>query len=229
MALEQQIADLATASNALTTEVVGKMGAIDAKVAAKELEVDNYLATARDEAPFFRMSRNQVLRGIGAVPDFWSAPAGVVLTRVFTVTTGILWANRTLEEQAILTAMGLADAVYINGAFDVWRMSWTSNAPTAHALHQYIPTSVALTIGAMVKLESGAINGFWAEGAIAGQWVNTGIHYPLTNLRYANIHPMRMSAAGSMLFALPAAVTGHVPLGQNKWGKFPYIGDTYAS
>jgi len=46
MALEQQIAALATEANALTTEVTGKMAAIDAKVAAKELEVDNYLATA---------------------------------------------------------------------------------------------------------------------------------------------------------------------------------------
>jgi len=226
--LEQQIAALTTAADGLTQEVVGKMGAIDGRVAAKELEVDAYLQSARGEASHFRLSKNQVLAGIGAVPDFWSAYPGVNLTKAFTVSTGVLWANRTAEEQALLTAMGKANVQYIDVSFDVWRMAWTTPSSSNVTMYQYIPTSVALTVGAMVKLESGAISGAWAEGAVVGKWVNTGVHYGANPAGYTHIHPFEGSNAGSLLVALPAAVTGFVDLTAKQWGKFPYIGDTYA-
>lgn len=176
-----------------------------------------------------RLSANQRLLGAGATPDGWLVEPSMTLAKVFTVNTDVLWANRGVEEKALLTAMGLEGVRYINEAFDVWRMSWTTlpaDPAFQYTLYQKVVGSGAVTVAAMTKLESGSISNYWAEGAQLGAWKNTGQHVAGSPLGYLHIHPMRASTAGSLLFALPAAVSGHVELDAKKWGQYPYIGNT---
>jgi len=59
--LEQQIANLVTAANALTREVTGKMAAIDQKVQQAQQDVANFIAGARAEYGGIRLSPNMRL------------------------------------------------------------------------------------------------------------------------------------------------------------------------
>ena len=178
--------------------------------------------------PNYRLSKNQRLLG-AATPDFWSLHPDMTLSKVLTVADDVLWANRSAEEQALLTAMGKPDTRYIHQPFEIWRMSWTTipaMPSSPFTMYQRVNQAIETTVAAMVKLESGEIAGSWASGAKLNTWVNTGEHRGASSLGYTSIHPMRASTAGSLLVALPAAVAGYVPLGEGRWGDFPYIGDT---
>lgn len=82
MSLEQQVANLVTASNNLTVEVAGKQAAIDARVAAKITELEAWKAAARNEYPAVNLLANnrfQVDSNSDGFPDsffaFYSASA----------------------------------------------------------------------------------------------------------------------------------------------------------
>ncbi|MGQ0710352.1 MAG: hypothetical protein ACT4NV_11450 [Rhodoferax sp.] len=82
MSLEQQIAGLVTATNALTQEVSGKMAAITQTVDAKKGELDAWKANARREYPSVNLlanSRFQTDSNSDGYPDgffsFYSASA----------------------------------------------------------------------------------------------------------------------------------------------------------
>ena len=74
MSLEQQVAALVTASNNLTGEVAGKIGQIDARVATKTAELDQWKV---DNSPERRLVRDITIGGSKDFfyPVWWSSPA----------------------------------------------------------------------------------------------------------------------------------------------------------
>lgn len=225
MAFEQDITELVKASDRLTGIVDGKIAEIDGRVSQAQTQVSGYIAGARGEAPFYRLTKNQTLTGTsGSVPSFWSSGAGITYTLVQSVNTGIEWLDRTAEEQALLQAMGRGGIKHFYRNFNIWRMDWTE-VDHLYTMYQQINLSTPSTTAAMTKLLSGHIDGFWADGATS-EWKLTGRYNGYANLAYTHIHPNRRTPTGSMLFALPATVAGHVPLDANTWGEYPYIGDT---
>lgn len=225
MAFEQDITELVQASDRLTGVVEGKISDIDSKVQQAQTQVDDYIATARGETPYYRISKNQALAGTdGHVPDFWHSGEGITYTLVQSVNDSVDWVDRTPEEQELLTAMNSTNTRYVSVPFNIWRMDWTL-ADHTHTLYQRVNAPVPITVAAMTKLISGSTYASWAQG-VTNEWTLTGVHEGLTPHRYSHIHPYRTSATGSMLFALPAAIAGHIPLDAKNWSLFPYIGDT---
>ena len=217
-------------SNNLTTVVDGKIQNIDQRVDQRvdqsQVQVDGFISNARKEFPFYRITKNQLLTGTtGSVPSHWSSGGGTSFTLVQSVNTGTLWENRTAEEQALLTAIGRSGVQHFLRNFNIWKMEWSTPTPS-HTMYQQVNLSTITTVAAMVKLLSGSLSGHWAQGAVLNEWKLTGSHYGRTNLAYTHCHPYRGSPTGSILFALPACVTGHVPIEDGVWGEFPYIGDT---
>ncbi|MFT4925640.1 MAG: hypothetical protein ACI8WB_001733 [Phenylobacterium sp.] len=239
MSFEQDITELVKASDRLTGMVDDKIDGIDASVTQAingidgrvnqaESQVTSYVSDARAEAPFYRISKNQVLNGTtGSVPDHWNSNTGLTYTLVQSVIAGKQWADRTAEEQALLTVMGRVGMVYIYVNFNIWRMDWTSQGLPAgsYTMYQQVNNSTVITIAAMTKLLSGDINNYWAHGA-KSEWSLTGIHSTPTPHGYQHTHPYRQTETGSLLFALPAAITGKMPLDPTLWGIFPFIGGT---
>ena len=179
--------------------------------------------------PFFRITSNQILTGTqtGTNSDTvsgWtinSGGCGVALKWIQTVSNGVLWANRTPEEQALLTAMGRPNIQYVANAFNIYRMSWSAVCPWT--FYQHIPNSPQFTVAAFTKLESGVITGWWATG-IQSSWSLTGVHAGASAEGYSHPHPATSSVTGSLLIAMPAYVPGYVDLTQPiNWGWFPYV------
>ncbi len=181
--------------------------------------------------PFYRISSNQILTGTTGgtsanndTVNGWSANAacGVYLRYMFTVNTNVLWANRTPEEQALLTAMGRAGTQYIERAFNVYRLGW-NNGPCSWTFFQHAPDQPSMTTAAFTKLEAGTIVGFWANG-ISTSWALTGTHLGPNINGYSHPHPATSTATGSLLIAMPATVVGYVDLTNPvNWGWFPYV------
>jgi hypothetical protein len=175
----------------------------------------------------FRITTNQVLAGTetGGVDtvNSWSVnPAcGVTFKFMFKVDTNVVWTARTAEEQALLTAMGREGTQYIERAFNVYRMSWSSVCPWT--MFQHVPMQPMLTTAAFTKLESGVIEGQWATG-IKSTWGLSGTHILPGIGGYAHPHPNTTTATGSILIAMPATVVGYVDLNRPiNWGWFTYM------
>ncbi|MFT4925638.1 MAG: hypothetical protein ACI8WB_001731 [Phenylobacterium sp.] len=225
MGFEQDIAALVTANDDLTAVVDDQIEAIGARVTLGEQQVITVIDTARGEMPFYRLTRNQRLLGTDQhIPDDWNSGAGTTYTLVQLVAADKIWADRTVEERELLTAMGKEGLRYIPISFNMWRMDWTTK-DTAHTMHQHVNVSTPSTLAGMTKMLSGAIGAYWANGA-TNKWTLSGQAIGSWPNGYTYCHPVKQSTSGSMLFALPAAIVGNVPLDPTKWGIFPYIGDT---
>ncbi len=225
MAFEQDLNELVAASDRVNGLVSSKLNGYDSRVTAAQAKVSNYISTEDAYKQFYRLSKNDVLAGVsGNVPDFWFSSDAFTYTLVQEVQTAKAWDDRTEEERDLLRAMSRQGTYYIYRNFNIWRMDWT---PTQnyHALYQRVNNAIASTVGAMTKLLSGSIEHNWAHGA-TNAWKLTGYHLdPSRNDYIHHMHPVRTSDYGSMLFALPAAIAGHVRLDASYWGTFPYIGD----
>ena len=106
-------------------------------------------------------------------------------------------------------------------------MSWTANTP--YLMYQFLNlTNYLSTVAAYTKIESGTVHSACAEG-VTNTWKLTG-QQEGGNMPhvYWILHPLPSNnGAGSLLFALPAAVIGPVDLNnQQNWALYPYIGDT---
>lgn len=224
--LQDVNSDLVSAVNAQTQEVIGKMGAIDARMSAKESEVDQHIAQGLERQPSYRITKNQRLLGNAGSINHWVSGGGCTYSLVQEVSSSRPWAERTEEERALLTALGLGGVDYLYNSFNIWKVEWSTRSPT-RILYQHINTSIKTTVAGMVKLLSGGVSEHWAEGAVQGEWRLCGEQYARRNLGYTYCHPHRTTDSGAMLFALPAVVTGSVPLEQGVWGLYPYIGDAY--
>lgn len=224
MAFEQDINDLVAANDRVTNLVSGKLSAYDTRVAQAESKIDSYTNTADVYVPFYRLTKNDALTVTsGSIPDHWHSSNAFTYTLVQSVETAKAWDDRTEEERDLLRAMSREGTFYIYRNFNIWRMDWTAGEDDG-GLYQKANSIVPTTVGAMTKLLSGSIEGNWAEGA-TNEWKLTGRHIPPSSWNYHYIVPSRTSDTGSMLFALPAAIAGHVRLDASYWGTFPYIGD----
>lgn len=225
MALEQELHALLQANDKVTGLVNGKVANIDNRILSGQQNINDFITNGKREAPHYRLSKNQRLMGTsGSVPNQWISGDNVTYTLIQNVDVSTVWADRTAIEKELLTAMGRENERYVYRDFNIWQMDWTSASHT-HTLYQTVNGSNHLTIAAMTKVLSGGITGYWAEGA-TNEWKLTGYHYNPTIHRYHSIHPHRQTETGSMLFALPAAITGHLPLEAELWSIFAYIGDT---
>ena len=198
----------------------GIRGSIDAKVVAAKSQIDTYVAGARGEMPFYRLTKNQRLNGTsGSVPEHWSSGSGITYTLVETVRGNIPWEDRTELEKDVLTAMGCAGTRYLWKDFKVWRMAWSSNSPP-YTMYQQMPSHVISTTMAVCKVESGSISGHWADGATS-EWKITGQVYGRGRHMYTHCHPYKGTPSGSVLFALPCVIAGKHHF--NNHGIYPYL------
>lgn len=225
--LQTNVAALTTAADNLTQEVIGKMRTIDARVATKEQEIDSFIASARNEIPNLRITKNQTLDGpADSIPNHWFAHSDMKFERVGTVRSGIEWSARTPLEQEILTALGYSGIEHFTRSFHVYRMTWEqlSSAGSGYTLYQQFSAPGLITVAAVTKLVSGEIDHFWTKGA-TNKWKITGVKFSLGRLDYSHCHPYRQSQTGEILFALPACVMGDIDLAH--WGLFPYLPSTF--
>jgi hypothetical protein len=232
MALETQVANLVAASSALTAVVDNKIQDIDQKVAVKARELDQFIAHARLDYPFFRLTKNQ----FGSVSNgslehyIKNNTFSIAFSDYRTIYTGTLWADRDAEEKTILTAMGRQGVQHFQPNIKVVKMSWSGwNASmSGHTFHHYAPFASSATCASYARLLSGEITpriaGHGFQG-ITHEWGLCGTHYGSGPGNYTHNHPYVSTPSGEVLFLWYAMVSGHVPLDRKnpKWGFYPFI------
>ncbi|WDE04686.1 hypothetical protein SG34_025710 [Thalassomonas viridans] len=231
MALEQDIAELVQASNNLTGVVDNKMQSIDARIASKEAEVDNYLASARGENAIYRQTKNQFGNLTGDSLDYFAKNGGITISvsHYRSIVSGTVWASRDAEEQEILTKMGRHGVQHFQPEIRVMKMAWSGYDSTKHSSYTMFPSPIGnnstyCTVASYAKLLSGDIGGQWLQG-VNNEWGLCGTHYAVQQGRYLHAHPYAYSPSGEVLFIWPAIVSGRVPLDREnpKWGYYPSL------
>ncbi len=227
MAFEQDLMAKTQANESLTSQVLGKVAGIDAKMSTTGEQINQVVYDVREKSPYYRLSKNQRLTGTtGSVPDHWLSNSGCTYTLVQSVVDSTAWADRTNEERELLTAMGRAEQAYVYDEFHIWRLDWVMDENDANpfTLYQAVNGVNAVSVAAFTKILSGDIDGQWANGA-TNQWQLTGSHLGFTQHKYHHIHGYPKTPTGSVLLALPAAIAGYINFDPKTWGVFPYIGD----
>lgn len=225
----QETAALIESVNQMTATVAGKMGQIDQKVAFAEQKFNSNIAQTRLENAIFRQSKNQYGNLTGTSLDYFSKnpgfPIDITLYRI--IDNGVPWVDRDPEEQAIMTAMGLAGVQFFQPNIRVMKMVWSGYQQGVHNSYTMYPNPIGnqssyTTVASYAKLVSGSINGDWLSG-VSGSWALCGKNYPGAPGKYLHAHPRVTSASGEVLFIWPAIVSGFVPLDKNapKWGYWP--------
>lgn len=229
MSLEQQIAALVQSSNNLTAEVTGKTAEIDQKVAAKETEVNNYLAAARDEYGHICTTANQIMTpngtntGVEGYSHVYMTLA-VSVEAAFTVGAGSSngWPNAAAQEFG--EAVG---CLYTSVPFNVLRVNWSGAGNVASRFndkHADGAGQTSFTEAAYIKVISGTVGGdFVLRKQYANGW---GLYGRYNNKPFNSSHTgmTLVSETGEMLIAMYARVTGYADLANGKWGLFPKLG-----
>lgn len=182
-------------------------------------------ATSASSMPIIRLTKNQALIGSsGSAPTGWTAHPSCTLTNICNVGSEVPTGRHPIAQE-LLNYIGINHVMYFGLGFNIWRIGWTASTP--YLMFQFLNLSNPLmTVAAYTKLESGQVGGCWAEGAtntwkLTGQQAFGGMMH-----QYWMLHPTPISSAGSLLFALPAAVTGKLNLSDpQQWALYPYIGD----
>lgn len=181
-------------------------------------------ATSASSMPIIRLTKNQALIGSsGSAPTGWTAHPSCTLTNICNVGSEV---PHHPIAQELLNYIGINHVMNFGLGFNIWRIAWTASTP--YLMFQFLNLSNPLmTVAAYTKLESGQVAGCWAEGAtntwkLTGQQTMGGMMH-----QYWMLHPVTVNnSAGSLLFALPAAVTGKLNLNNpQQWALYPYIGD----
>ena len=156
-----------------------------------------------------------------AKPDFsagWIVPGWCTITTYKTILNdGSLFSSRDAESQDILNAMGYGGVQWFEYNIVIKKIVWT--ARDGYILPYVRPIVNAhkpLTTAAFVKLNSGAVHGFYCNGAELGKWKLCGSTFSLGNEGYINIHPYDNNntgtGGGEILIAMAGVVEGHVDL-----------------
>lgn len=183
-------------------------------------------ATSASSMPIIRLTKNQALIGSsGSAPTGWTAHPSCTLTNICNVGSESPSGRHPIAQE-LLNYIGINHVMYFGLGFNIWRIDWTASTP--YLMFQFLNLSNPLmTVAAYTKLESGQVAGCWAEGAtntwkLTGQQAVGGMMH-----QYWMLHPTPVNnSAGSLLFALPAAVTGKLNLSNpQQWALYPYIGD----
>ncbi len=232
MPIEQDITQLVQAADNLTTTVDNKIQAIDTRVDTAEQQLDGFIANARFDYPFVRLTKNQAsLTSLGFLDDYTVSSAfPITFTEYRQIIHGTPWAERDAEEQEILSAMGKAGMQYFhpNGSphIRVVKMTWSGWSAGMNGLtfYQYVPFASNSTCACYAKLISGGIDSFGFSG-ITNEWGLCGTHFNIGPIGYTHTHPYVNTPSGEVLFTWYAFVSGHVPLdrAKPKWGFYPYV------
>lgn len=196
-----------------------------AAVAAALLSLQNY----RSEFPFIRLTSNQELQDSDSSgsPDSWIFGANIDTELVDTISYSRAWASRSALEKEFMTAAGVENVVYWNAKdVNIWRLSWdvaesviTAGGAPTFLMYQNVGGFTSMTYKAITKLESGIVKaengglftGITSNAAITGKISTT------TQRAFGETGSIK-SPAGSLLIALPAAVSGVHP--DSQWGFF---------
>jgi len=224
--------DAATSSAASATNAAYAKNKIDHLISRSAMTPSNDATQLQravmNNSPIIRLTKNQALTGSsGSPPTGWYGHPNCTFENVCNVGSDANPENRHPLAKELLDYIGIRNVAYFGRGFNIWRITWPAGTPSL--MHQFLNlTNYLSTVAAYTKLESGAVFGAWADGAtntwkLTGQ--QTGGNMPHT---YWMIHPYPVNnGAGSLLFALPAAVIGPVDLNnQQNWALYPYIGDT---
>ena len=188
--------------------------------------VNDHIKNAKYKNAILRLTKNQALLGSsGSPPTGWYAHSNCVFENICNIGSTEPSTRHPLAQE-LLTYIGLNDVVHFGLGFNIWRVSWPANTP--YLMYQFLNLSnYFYTVAAYTKLEAGSVRGCWAEGA-ANSWKLTGQQTAGNMLHaYWMIHPIPSNAAGSLLFAVPAAVIGVVDIDNPRhWSIYPYVGDT---
>lgn len=231
MAVEQDLAAVVEAANALTATVDNKIQDIDQKVNEKTGELDQYLLNARMEYPFFRLTKNQFGTVTNGILDHYATNGlfSITFSDYRTLYTGTVWEERDAEERDILTAMGLAGQQYFSPDIKVTRMRWSGcdahlGGPYRHTFNQHVPFANVMTCASYAKLLSGGLEGLGFAG-ITKEWGLCGTHIGGGAGSYTHNHPYATTPSGEVLFIWYASVSGLVPLDRTnpRWGFYPYV------
>ncbi|KZN65730.1 hypothetical protein N473_11940 [Pseudoalteromonas luteoviolacea CPMOR-1] len=251
MSLEQDITRVVEATEGLTATVDNQISEITNKlntaVAETKTKVDAHLASAdallnsyEERQSHFRTTKNQALvaNTAGTFPLNWSSGYVTKATLLEKVETDIDADQRTPLAREFLRAMD-SDTKWFAQNFNIWELEFAPNRGgenshvDAYLMYQYTRRATHVTVGAIVKHISGVVpHGMWCQGLQAGEPAKLcGTHYTHSQRnRYLHCHPysagknLPADQKGVIQVALPAVVTGHVPL-DKAWGQFAYIGD----
>jgi hypothetical protein len=216
----------------LEADSAAKLGEVDAALAAKIAQANTAIANAtapiNDKIPRIQLTKNQELYITdGTVPDDMRASMG----------TSFEFIERVAGEQSQRTAGAMSKLAEIEtdlvqqfadfnisentehlASWNIIRISWDFNAAAplgwiafndSVGLSESVPMMSGLMSAALVKLESGGAEKYWAEGCELGKW--RFCSSPLEGARfggYRHVHPIATTPTGSMLVALPVTVSG---------------------
>lgn len=207
-------------------------------------DVDGYIAGARAEQSHFRLTKNQALipNADSSSPAHWVTGFIKSARIVETVKSGVEPQNRSEIAREFLSAIN-SDRQYFAGRFNIWEIEQrphiNNEAKTyAYGFYQYFRMAGNCTAGAIVKHVSGPVPyGWFYTGLGSGEaakvctfhitWGETGIRnqYSYCQGYVKNPTGDYETDTTKVLIALPAVVSGHVPVGTG-WGQFPYVGAT---
>ncbi|OCQ18949.1 hypothetical protein A7985_22445 [Pseudoalteromonas luteoviolacea] len=251
MSLEQDITRVVEATEGLTATVDNQISEITNKlnsaVAETKTKVDAHLASAdallnsyEERQSHFRITKNQALvaNQAGSFPEAWAGGFVTKATLLEKVETGIELNQRTPLAREFLQAIN-SDTKWFAQNFNIWELEYAPNRGgenshiDAYLMYQYLRRPTHITAGAIVKHIRGVVpTGFWCTGLKAGEAAKVcGVHIGHSSRNhYTHCHPyvpgknLPADQTGVIQVALPAVVTGHVPI-DKAWGQFAYIGD----
>ncbi|KZN45690.1 hypothetical protein [Pseudoalteromonas luteoviolacea] len=252
MSLEQDITRVVEATEGLTATVDNQISKITNKlssaVAETKTKVDAHLASAdallnsyEERQSHFRITKNQALvaNQAGTVPEAWSSGFVTKATLLEKVETGVEATQRTPLAREFLQAIN-SDTKWFAQNFNIWELEYAPNQGgenshvDAYLMYQYLRRPTHITFGAIVKHIRGVVpTGFWCTGLKAGEPAKVcgGQYGHSSRNHYTHCHPyvpgknLPAEQKGVIQVALPAVVTGHVPI-DKAWGQFAYIGDS---
>ncbi|MBQ4836313.1 MULTISPECIES: hypothetical protein [Pseudoalteromonas] len=251
MSLEQDITRVVEATEGLTATVDNQITEIkqtlSSTVASTKTQVDAHLARAdallnsyEERQSHFRMSKNQALvaNSAGTFPEAWASGFVTKATLLEKVETGVETNQRTPLAREFLQAI-TSDTKWFAQNFNIWELEYAPNRGgenshvDAYMMYQYCRRPTQMTVAAIVKHIRGVVpTGFWCTGLQANEPAKVcGAHYGAGGRNhYMHCHPyvpgknLPADQTGVIQVALPAVVSGHVPL-DKAWSQFAYIGD----
>ncbi|KZN53319.1 hypothetical protein [Pseudoalteromonas luteoviolacea] len=251
MSLEQDITRVVEATEGLTATVDNQISEITSKlntaVAETKTKVDAHLASAdallnsyEERQSHFRVTKNQALvaNQAGTFPEAWTGGYVTKATLLEKVESGVEQDQRSALAREFLQAID-SDRKFFAQNFNIWELEYAPNRGgenshvDAYMMYQYCRRPTHVTVAAIVKHIRGIVpTGFWCSGLQANEPAKVcGAHYGAGGRNhYMHCHPyvagknLPADQTGVIQVALPAVVTGHVPLDRS-WSQFAYIGD----
>ncbi|ALU44616.1 hypothetical protein [Pseudoalteromonas rubra] len=230
--------------------------ALSAAISASQSKTDQHLAKVdaklssyTESQSHFRVTKNQALvpNTDGSFPKDWGAGILKQARLVETVETGVEVNARSELAREFLRAIG-SDTKYFAKNFNIWELEFlpyrnitnaqgNTEKAQSYMMYQYVRRPTFMTCAAVVKHIRGVVpTGFWCSGLEANAPAKVcggGIGHSNRNL-YTHCYPyingthLDLSETTVIQVALPAVVTGNVPIA-SAWGQFPYLGDSAVS